>query len=127
MDARMTYFIENPHRYLKDVGRGSKEPHVLKTRYNALLPISIDNLQAEFINALRPELSADGSRSLQLDAELELKDEYTADKSLDSGAREGSSQLRCIINHPNCTKLKSNGTPSSNIFSHNSVGWAHDQ
>lgn len=44
-DTWMTRAMEDRKDRLKGVGRGDKEPHVLKTRYNALPPVATANLQ----------------------------------------------------------------------------------
>lgn len=66
----MTCVNEDPSRRLKCVGRGGKELHVLKTRYNALLPVGTANLQAECLTSPRSALSTDSVMLLNLDSEL---------------------------------------------------------
>lgn len=58
----MSCFIEDLHRRLKCVGRGGNELHVLMTIYNALLSVSMENLEAKCLRSLRFALSADGHR-----------------------------------------------------------------
>lgn len=66
------------HWRLKVVGDGGEEPHVLKTRYNPLLPVDISNFQDEYIYPLRRSIYAHDPCSLRLNVELEFQDVRTA-------------------------------------------------
>lgn len=68
----MTCVIENLQRRLKGVGRGCREPDVLKNIYNSLLPIPTANLQTECLLPLRHSLPTDGNILPQLSAELKV-------------------------------------------------------
>lgn len=84
----MNCFITDLPRSLKDIRREGKEIHVLKTKYNALLLVATDNLEAEFLYSLRLAISANGSILLKLDVELELQDGITAAEVLNYCARD---------------------------------------
>lgn len=58
-DAWMNCFIEDLHQRLKVVGSGSKEPHLRKTIFNALLLMATANIKAEFLYSLQRSLPAD--------------------------------------------------------------------
>lgn len=73
----MTFVIEDRSRRFKGVGSGGKEQHVLKTRFNALLPVATRNLQSECLTSLRRALSTDGVLLLKLDSNLKVHDGST--------------------------------------------------
>lgn len=89
----MTCFIKDMHRHFKSMGRAGKEPHVLKARYNVLLPVDKANVQAEYPFSLRRTLSADGARSSVFDGELELGNGRIAAENFETAR---CSQLRCF-------------------------------
>ena len=84
----MTAVIEYMRRRLSGVQRGGREPYVLKTRYDALLPVATANLQKECVTHMRRSLSTDGQKLVQFDYELQVYDEPTAVERLDNVNRE---------------------------------------
>lgn len=88
MDAWIACSFEDLHRRLKGVGGGIKEPYVLKTRYNALIPVATANIPAEFLYSLRSAISADDPRSLNLDAMFESQDGRTACETMENYAMD---------------------------------------
>lgn len=72
VDAWMSCVIEDLQRGLKGIGRGGKEPHVLKKRYSALVQVATENLHAKCMASPRRSISISGSLFLRLDAELQV-------------------------------------------------------
>ena len=72
-DAWMTSVIEDMQRRLRGIGRGGREPRVLKSRYNALLPVATANVQAEMVDMLRASLRTQVSSLQLLDEELNIR------------------------------------------------------
>ena len=87
-DAWMTCVIEDLRRRLKGVSRGGREPHVLKTRYIALLPNATANLQRECLRALRRSLSYDDATLQRLHGELQVRDGVGRDHMLNNDGRK---------------------------------------
>lgn len=69
-DTWMMCVIEELQRRLKGVRRGGREPYVLKTRYNDLLPVSTTERQAEALTCLLRALPTAADDSVQLKNEL---------------------------------------------------------
>lgn len=61
-------------RRLKGVSRVGRQAHVLKTRYNALRTVEIDNAQASFMSSLCSTLPTDDKMITKISSELKVLD-----------------------------------------------------
>lgn len=64
--------IDDLQRIIKGVGRGGREPHVLQTRYNAVIHVTTANIKAELLSSLRGTLPTDDALLWYLNTELQV-------------------------------------------------------
>lgn len=57
---------------------------MLKSRYNILLPVSTEKLQAECLSCLRQDLPTDGNILLQINMELKVYDGTSREQVLEN-------------------------------------------
>lgn len=77
----MTSFIEDLRRLLKGIDSGGLELLIIKTGYNALLPVVTAILQVECLYSFRRFSTADCTKLIQLGKALETQDAYLREKS----------------------------------------------